>query len=443
MRNLLLLGIIFIHASLSAQCFIGIDSIYCTNGIPDTILPVDTGGYFDGDGISADGIFFPEILDPGSYVISYKNTQYYDVDTTGVFAPLSGDEQYVSLIDDGFSDGIEIGFDFEFFGSLKNYVRIHSNGFITFNFDLAIFPPYANDIPTPGMPTDLIAASWGDYDPTMGGTISWFQSGSAPNRKLVINYRDLPPYGETEGLLTTQVILFETTNIIEIHTTASPDYGKRKTQGIENIDGTAGYVRPGRNNSYWETYNDYVAFIPQFCIDTLYVENPPVTEVLDDEINICMPYAGLLHVSGADTYLWLSDDICTMTPGPDPDSYYLHGIAEGTFTCNIVGFNEAGCSDTSQVVVNIETCQTAITNNVETPFQITPNPANNILTIIIAANEFNGKWSLVNLQGAEMQFGELTGLKTEIDIRELPAGIYFLIFDAGDCSAREQFIISH
>ena len=161
-------------------------------------------------------------------------------------------------------------------------MRIHSNGFISFDFAPAIFPPEAIYIPTPGMPTDLIAASWGDYDPTAGGTINYFTSGAAPFRKLVINYINLPPYGGDIGNLTTQIILNETTNSIEIHTASSPDYGNEKSQGIENIDGTIGFVRPGRNNTIWETTNDYVAFIPEYCTDSISVVEGPAVELSGD-----------------------------------------------------------------------------------------------------------------------------------------------------------------
>ena len=443
MRILLLLLLTGLCTSMRAQCLLGIDSIYCTNGDIDTIIPVDTGGYFDGDGISADGILYPELLEPGAHVITYSNTQYYDVDTTGTYAPITGDEQFVSLIDDGFSDGIEIGFDFMYFGSLKNFVRIHSNGFITFNFDLAFFPPYAIDIPTPGMPTDLIAVSWGDYDPTAGGTISWFTSGTAPNRKLAINYTNLPPYGEIDGFLTAQVILYETSNNIEIHTTASPDYGKRKTQGIENIDGTAGFVRPGRNNTFWETYNDYVAFIPQFCSDTINVATPPVVEILEDSVTICMPYAGLIHMSGAETFTWLSDDICTVTAGPDPNSFYLHGLTEGTYTCTMQGTDATGCSDDDAVVVTIRNCPTEIVTSEMTMPIIFPNPANEVLTISTPGVGSDMEISCVDQFGRIILTTVMQGEEVNISTKEIPAGVYYLIFRDGDRRVANKLIISH
>lgn len=378
MRNWLLTAVlIFISATqlLHAQCFTDLQNVYCTNGIPDTIMPVDTGGYFDGDGISSDGIIYPNLLSPGEHTISYFNTQYYYVDTTGLYAPKTGVPNYVSLIDDGFSDGITIPFDFTFFGSYKSFVRIHSNGFVSFNFEPAFFPPHAIEIPTPGMPTDFIAAAWDDYDPTAGGTISWFSGGTAPDRWLAMQYTEVPPYGETEDLLTAQIVLYESSNIIEIHTTASADYGNRKTQGIENSDGTLGFVRPGRNYDFWSAYNDYVAFIPQYCLDTFIVASPPSINITEDTIEICIPYAGTMHAEGAETYSWLSSDIATMTDAGAPGSFYLDAIAgPGNYICTLIGENASGCSDTTSVVVRIENCPNTIHNTTISTIMVAPNP---------------------------------------------------------------------
>jgi len=421
-----------------AQCILGLDANYCANQAPDTLQALHPGGYFDGEGISSDGILFPESLSPGLHAVTYYNTTYYIVDTTGVYAPKSGTPNYVSLMDDGFSDGIDIGFDLSYFGATRNYVRIHSNGFISFNFAPAIFPPYANDIPTPGMPTDFIASAWADYDPTTGGTISWYTGGTTPYRYFCVQYTDLPPYGETEYVYSAQIVLYETTNIIEIHTSSSPDAGDRKSQGIENVDGTIGFVRPGRNNSFWETANDYVAFIPEICVDSFSVSSPPLISTTEPFVTICVPYDAWLYVEGAETYTWLSDTICTASAGPEPGTLLLHAVAEArVYTCYVSGTDILGCSDTTSVQIEIIDCPDNITQWNHDNALFYPNPAREWIQFTAACHEI----LIFNACGAPvMQKTNLTADNT-LNIAALPPGFYSVVVRMQDGSSRRATCI--
>src|SRR5690606_24441355 len=93
--------------------------------------------------------------------------------------------------------------------------------------------------------------------------------GSAPQRSLHVNFwisgAGDPPCG-SGYYLETQVILYESSNIIEIQTEYW-DGGEYcdmvTTQGLENADGTMAVTPPGRNQSMWSAYSDYVAFIPE------------------------------------------------------------------------------------------------------------------------------------------------------------------------------------
>ncbi len=443
LATLLLMYCIYQH--LHAQCFSGLEDTTCNNLEPWILTPADTGGYFGGEGVGFDGTFNPALLAPGIHYVSYNNTNFYVVDTTGIFDPAEGSGTFLSLIDDGFCDGLPLGFSFEFFGSVKNYVRVHSNGFISFDFMPAIFPPYANDIPTPGMPTDFIAASWGDYDPTSGGTIDYFTTGTIPFRKMVINYTDLPPYGGAPGNLTAQIILYETTNIIEIHTTASPDYGYTKSQGIENVDGTVGFVRPGRNNMHWEAYNDYVAFIPQYCIDSTLIIAAPDVNIIEDFVVYAADCPGYyVHVTGASAY----------TVQPPFDTYLLPTGTEGEFEFTgyppfagdslyvpISGSDTGGCPDTDSVLVYFTGCEPV--NDIADPLSllISPNPAQDAIHISTSAACNNAAIEIYTLQGRKLFTGEISAGQMSISTAGFPDGIYLVQLHTNDTSVSSTVVI--
>lgn len=146
-----------------------------------------------------------------------------------------------------------IGFTFNFF--CTNYTQFYAsvNGFITFTGGSSTGCCTGQLLPTGTAPNNLIAFGWNNYTRPAGpGIMEYFVLGTAPNRRLVINYKNMPHQTAGDGdTLTTQVILYETTNIIEIHTTNVEGYytggSNGHTWGIENITGTRAFTPPGRN----------------------------------------------------------------------------------------------------------------------------------------------------------------------------------------------------
>ncbi len=210
----------------------------------DIVIDLDAAGNAT---ITADDVVN---MSPGGYI----------VDQTGTFAPIAGSGTPVFLSDDVTSGALPIGFNFDFFGTNYSNFYISSNGFLAFT-------PEPNgccsgqNLPDPNAPNNLIAFAWEDINPATGGTIEYFTTGIAPNRQLVVNFNNVPHYFNSNPI-TVQTVLFESTNVIEVHTSGMPSDGGWHTQGIENIDGTIAYTTPGRNQSNWSAFNDYVAFIP-------------------------------------------------------------------------------------------------------------------------------------------------------------------------------------
>lgn len=260
---LLLAGV----STINAQCDIsGLNPSYCAGDAPVTIGTPGTG-YFVGTGVSGSS-FEPTNAGAGAHTVVHTDWTYV-VDQTGTFAPASITGTQVSLGDDQVSGALPIGFSFNFYGINYTEFYISSNGFITFSAGQPSGCCSGQNIPNAATPNNLIALAWEDLDPGNGGqpaenVVRYETIGTAPNRILVVEYFNVDHFSNGNNV-TTQAMLYETSNVIEIHTTTMPTNGDIHTMGVENINGTQAVAAPGRNaNGTWSATNDYTAFIPQF-----------------------------------------------------------------------------------------------------------------------------------------------------------------------------------
>jgi gliding motility-associated-like protein len=194
------------------------------------------------------------------------------------FAPLAGSGTAVSLGDDALSSALPIGFSFEFFCNSYTNFYISSNGFVTFDATAGNGCCSGDPLPDPFDPNNLIALAWEDLDPDGAGTIEYFVVGTAPSRILVVNFIAVPhwPGPGPNDDVTVQMLLYETSNIIEIHTTTQPDAVGSHSQGIENSDGTVGFPVPGRSSAAWTATNDAWRFVPSTSFNPTYAWSPNV-----------------------------------------------------------------------------------------------------------------------------------------------------------------------
>ncbi|MEP7165123.1 MAG: M36 family metallopeptidase [Ferruginibacter sp.] len=197
---------------------------------------------------------------------------------TGItYAPLTGTPVNVPLNDDAMSTVKAIGFTFKFFGQNYTNFYICSNGYITFSSGQSTSAVYGSAIPSISSPNNFIALAWNDlYPQGVANAVSYFNTGVAPNRKLVVQY-NTRHYGGAAYPFEVQAILSEGSNEIEIHTTtisdaAAFDDAATTTQGVENAAGTAGVAVPGRNGTIFSASNDAYRFTPY--IPYTYTWNP-------------------------------------------------------------------------------------------------------------------------------------------------------------------------
>ncbi|MBK9464145.1 MAG: HYR domain-containing protein [Chitinophagaceae bacterium] len=156
--------------------------------------------------------------------------------------------------DDAVSGAINIGFPFTYFGTTYTQFGISTNG----NIQLGAGPyssPFTNQaIPTVGAQENYVALDWDDWIANPGN-ITYTTVGVAPNRQLIVSYSGLNHFfGAGTGTLTGQIVLYETSNLIDI-VNVSVISNNLGTQGVEDAAGTTGLAVAGRNNENFSSAN--------------------------------------------------------------------------------------------------------------------------------------------------------------------------------------------
>jgi hypothetical protein len=154
-------------------------------------------------------------------------------------------------LDDGRWENISLPFSFRHYGNNFSSIHISTNGWVGLGSTNTISTGYGVALPNAAAPNNVIHAITCDLDfrgITNAATLQYFTVGTAPNRKFVIDYANLKFISGT-ATATVQIILYETSNVIEVHTTSCTNTAASKAQGIENSTGTAASVSTGRNNT--------------------------------------------------------------------------------------------------------------------------------------------------------------------------------------------------
>ncbi len=164
--------------------------------------------------------------------------------------------------DDSHSSIVSIGFDFCFYGQTYSQVAVSTNNYLT--FDLNNANAYSSwitqPIPNPNEPLAAIMAPWVDIDPGVGGSITYGTLGTAPFRKFVASFNNIPMYQCNSLLYKGQIVIYETTNIIETHIENLPVCSSWNSglavHGLHNETGTQAYTVAGRNNTSYTIQNE-------------------------------------------------------------------------------------------------------------------------------------------------------------------------------------------
>ena len=181
---------------------------------------------------------------------------------TTPFAPLATTGTPVRNCDDCTSGLVPIGFTFRFFDTDYTQINISSNGFVGFSPTMDDGCCSGEPIPSTDILGGVIAAAWTDLNPEDSplapNSVTYETRGAAANRILVVSFNQVPCYGAGCLPLTTQIVLHETTNVIEIFTTTQQGGWYTWSQGAISPNGLTGYSLPGRSAQTYSLANDAV-----------------------------------------------------------------------------------------------------------------------------------------------------------------------------------------
>lgn len=192
--------------------------------------------------------------------------------------------------DDVFGPVINIGFNFDYFGNTYNQCVISANNFITFDLTKASGPSsyvYATALGNADL-AKAIMFPFQDILPTAATAtqMSYITFGYPGSRVFVVQFCRMPLYGCTNLLSTSQAVLYEGSNIIDIHIIDKPSGCTWQAgTGIVGLRDVPNEVLvPGKDvpNVQWADANKTYRFTPNaaglYDIDSLpYAPVPMIT----------------------------------------------------------------------------------------------------------------------------------------------------------------------
>ncbi len=262
-RKMIVLFIIA-FTSLASQGQVPCIEIDITSNAP-AVIPCDSSG------------FTPITFNAATQLnISANETDVYTVVNTPYAPyPFTGGNTILTNQADVWSGVIPMPFSFCFFGNTYSSMLISTCGRISFDLSLAgSFDDYfltGPPVVTAPDPVNLdmnntIMGPFHHIHPDIAGTVSWDVYGVAPCRKMVISWNAVPLWTCNTLLNTQQIVLHETSNIIEMNIankeSCMGDLDGLAIQGIQNSTGTTAFTVPGRNSTAWTASNDSWQFKP-------------------------------------------------------------------------------------------------------------------------------------------------------------------------------------
>ncbi|MCG2418103.1 gliding motility-associated C-terminal domain-containing protein [Aequorivita sp. F47161] len=401
--------------------------------------------------------------------------------------PFTGGTPVSVNTDDVWSPAIQLPFDFCFFGQTYTEMVIGSNAVIS--FDLVNNPPngycswlFDESIPDSNLFFATIFGPYMDVDPSVGGSgqINWAVFGDAPCRTMVVNFPGIPYFGSAcTGLqLTSQVVIYETTNVVEVYIEDRPSgcswNDGNAVVGIQNQNGTQGYTPPGRNTGDWSATDEAWRFTPNGASNVAFSWLDANGTVIgtDPTINVCPTDTSTTYTAQA-IYTNCNGDVVTETDdvvvtrtgsfsvdlGPDQalceaqsyditaeitggnpaDATFLWNTGETTQTITVT------TSGTYTVEVTIGTC--TVTASVEINFNELPaiELGDNVETCFDAPIVLDASPSNYNPADATYEWsldGVVIAGETNPTLSATQYGVYSVNVDVGGCIATDEVTIT-
>ncbi|HRG18745.1 MAG TPA: hypothetical protein PLP39_06615, partial [Flavobacterium lutivivi] len=179
--------------------------------------------------------------------------------------------------DDFWSPLVNLPFSFCFYGQNYNSCTIGTNGLITFRPVTAggfcDWPDTSVAMASVINQSQSIFGVFQDTDmsvpPTApDGSVNWKLEGTYPCRKLIVNFYNLGQWNSTAsnpGLQTSQIVLYEVSNIIEVFVerrVAGTPWSGTGLIGVIGNSGAQSLAAPGRDAGNWSATNEAWRFTP-------------------------------------------------------------------------------------------------------------------------------------------------------------------------------------
>lgn len=195
----------------------------------------------------------------------FVNAQYLvqSIPFTPPYPFTGGDTTILGGADDLWSDTIDLPFNFSFYNITYNQLVIGTNGIISFdlsNTDSLCPSEFSQPIPSSSLPTNAIFGAYHDLELSHSGNINYSVQGVSPNRAFVLNFDSVSQFGCTNLTTTQQIVLYESTNVIEIYIENKPVCSTWNSGnaliGIQDSTGLIGLAAPVRNTGPWSATNE-------------------------------------------------------------------------------------------------------------------------------------------------------------------------------------------
>ena len=398
--------------------------------------------------------------------------------------PFTGGTQLFLGIDDEFSPLLNLPFDFCFYDVTHTSLVVGTNGVIV--FDPALASGYCEwsftaPIPTPGPPpfgvyNNSINGVYHDMDPSVGfgADINYGVIGSAPCRTFIMNFTNVPHFSCNNITSTQQIVLYETTNTIEVYVQDKPTCfawnSGNALIGIQNPTGTAGVVPPGRNTGPWSATNEAWRFSPN-GIASSYINWYDETGALIDSnaSTIVCPSDTSSYIAEANYITCVGDTVSvydtvtininsgfTVTTGQTDETCF--GVCDGSIILTPSGgtppfsFDLGNgpqlsgqflnlCSGNYAVTVSdLNTC-TGVYN-----FQIASqqplNISDSIVPVLCSGDSTGAIFTSLDSAVSPISYAWSTG-DTSQNLTNLTNGTYFLtVTDSSNCPVADSFVVS-
>lgn len=172
----------------------------------------------------------PGCGNPGYVLSTATNLPFATADPTVL--PVTGDDTYAK---------VSLPFSVPFYARSQDTIWVSSNGFLSFA-DPGGSQPLNSALPNVALPNAALCPFWDDLVVRYDSTVRMGVTGTAPNRWLVVEWRNIGLYGSTSARITFSVAISEVGEIryhyADLASTKTRERGDSATVGLEDAAGT-------------------------------------------------------------------------------------------------------------------------------------------------------------------------------------------------------------